>query len=638
MRGVTSCGALAVGAAHQMADESEKMVGDEQMADEGDVVAGEENMMDEDMEEDEPMDEGEADGNNSSDFKPGVVKNVTDDGGVTKEIITPGKGWEKPEKEDQVEVHYVGTLEDGTKFDSSRDRGDPFTFHLGKGEVIKGWDEGVATMKKGEKAILTCKPEYAYGASGSPPKIPENATLKFEVELLNWKSIKDISGDGGVIKKILKEGEDWDNPKDRDEVIVKYRAKVKGSEEPFASSEEGTEFIVKEGHLCKALPIAVKKMKKGEKALVTAKPDYAFGKEGLKPGVPSDSELEIDLELVSWKKVEDVTDDGLIIRKVLKKGKSYDKPKEGATVTVRYTGRLQNGTVFEERGEGNEHSFVTDEEQVIEGLDRAIMKMDKGEKAEITIAPKYAFGDSDTAREKATVPGGSTVIYEIEITEVQNPKNTWDMSNAEKIEDAKEKKEKGNAAYKAGRLERAVKKYEAAVRVIEYDKDFGDMKQASKDLKKSAWLNLAAAHLKLQNYKYVIDNCTKALEVDPVNVKALYRRAQAYMGTSDFIEAEMDIKKAREAEPNDKDLAILYSKMRKQMKAASKKEAQIYSTMFSKLAKLKEPDENKATAANGHADVKTSETEDAGKPGPSPSSGSKADAEPAEAEAEPMES
>ena len=72
----------------------------------------------------------------------------------------------------KVYVHYVGTLTDGDKFDSSRDRGDRFSFNLGKSEVIKGWDQGVATMKLGEKAMFTIKPDYGYGSAGSPPKIP----------------------------------------------------------------------------------------------------------------------------------------------------------------------------------------------------------------------------------------------------------------------------------------------------------------------------------------------------------------------------------------------------------------------------------------------------------------------------------
>ncbi|MDD2840197.1 MAG: FKBP-type peptidyl-prolyl cis-trans isomerase [Rickettsiales bacterium] len=74
---------------------------------------------------------------------------------------------------------YRGTLQDGTEFDSNQDRDSPFKFNLGEGRVIKGWDEGFATMKIGEKATLICSPDYAYGKRGSPPRIPPNSTLNF---------------------------------------------------------------------------------------------------------------------------------------------------------------------------------------------------------------------------------------------------------------------------------------------------------------------------------------------------------------------------------------------------------------------------------------------------------------------------
>lgn len=89
-----------------------------------------------------------------------------------------------PKKGQVVVVHYTGTLENGQKFDSSRDRGQPFKFRMGHQEVIKGWDEGVAKMSIGERAILTCSPDYGYGAIGYPGVIPPNAKLIFDVELL----------------------------------------------------------------------------------------------------------------------------------------------------------------------------------------------------------------------------------------------------------------------------------------------------------------------------------------------------------------------------------------------------------------------------------------------------------------------
>ncbi|XP_055350358.1 peptidyl-prolyl cis-trans isomerase Fkbp12-like [Paramacrobiotus metropolitanus] len=107
--------------------------------------------------------------------------------GVTVETIKPGDEATFPKKGQTVSVHYTGTLQDGTKFDSSRDRGKPFSFKLGAGEVIKGWDEGVAQMSIGQRAKLTCSPDYAYGKKGHPGVIPPNSTLIFDVELLSMK-------------------------------------------------------------------------------------------------------------------------------------------------------------------------------------------------------------------------------------------------------------------------------------------------------------------------------------------------------------------------------------------------------------------------------------------------------------------
>ncbi|EIM24078.1 peptidyl-prolyl cis-trans isomerase [Wallemia mellicola CBS 633.66] len=106
---------------------------------------------------------------------------------ATLETIRPGDGVNKPQPGNTITMHYHGTLEDGSVFDSSYRRGQPFSSPIGVGRLIKAWDQCVPQMTKGEKAIITATHDVAYGETGFPPVIPARATLKFEVELIDFK-------------------------------------------------------------------------------------------------------------------------------------------------------------------------------------------------------------------------------------------------------------------------------------------------------------------------------------------------------------------------------------------------------------------------------------------------------------------
>ncbi|XP_043943119.1 peptidyl-prolyl cis-trans isomerase FKBP4 [Protopterus annectens] len=196
------------------------------------------------------------------------------DGGVLKVIKKEGSGTETPMTGDKVFVHYTGELLDGTVFDSSRDRNDKFSFELGKGQVIQAWDIAVATMKIGEVCQITCKPEYAYGASGSPPKIPPNATLIFEIELFDFKG-EDLTDDenGGIIRRIRKKGESYAKPNEGSLVEIHLEGKCNGKvfDDRDVTFELGDceSFDIPHG-----IETVVKQMERGEESLVLLKSKY----------------------------------------------------------------------------------------------------------------------------------------------------------------------------------------------------------------------------------------------------------------------------------------------------------------------------------------------------------------------------
>ncbi|XP_022192065.2 FK506-binding protein 59-like isoform X2 [Nilaparvata lugens] len=226
------------------------------------------------------------------------------DGGVLKEIIKEGVGEYTPQSGCNVKVHYVGSLTDGTRFDSSRKRDEPFSFVLGKGSVIKAWDIGVATMKKGEMCVLTCKSEYAYGKSGSPPTIPPDATLIFEIEMLDWE-VEDLSSkkDGGILRTIITPGQGFSSPNQGADVKIHITCECNGK----VVDDRTVNFALGEGvisNIPSGVERALEKFKLKEKSKLELSPKYAWGSVGLPAlSIPPDSKLTCVVELQSFEKV-----------------------------------------------------------------------------------------------------------------------------------------------------------------------------------------------------------------------------------------------------------------------------------------------------------------------------------------------
>ena len=234
---------------------------------------------------------------------------ITTESGLRYVDIVEGKG-ELPSVGDKVKVHYTGTLEDGTKFDSSRDRDRPFEFPLGAGRVIKGWDEGLATMKVGGQRKLIIPPDLGYG-SRPAGKIPPNSTLIFDVELLEIiKQFKDpdfdlpgkeIVLDSGlrIIEHIKGQGK---NPLPGQKVKVHYSGFLQTGMKFDSSHDRGKpiDFVLGQGQVIKGWDEGIAQLKKGGKSTLIIPPDLGYGERGAGGVIPPNSTLLFEVELVDF--------------------------------------------------------------------------------------------------------------------------------------------------------------------------------------------------------------------------------------------------------------------------------------------------------------------------------------------------
>jgi len=227
------------------------------------------------------------------------------------------------------------------------------------------------------------------------------------------------------------------------------------------------------------------------------------------------------------------------------------------------------------------------EQAPCEGFELAVASMKKGERALVTLSPAYAAGAPHPRLPE--LPAGAEVTYDLTLVDFVKGKDTWEMSPEEKVAAAAAGKEKGNAAFKGGRWERAAALWSRAQQAIEHDDAFSaDAKAAAREVARSLNLNLAAAHLKTGRYAEARKAADKVLSAEPSNLKALYRRAQAWVGTSDWVEAEQDVKGGLLLDPGNADFKALAKRLRAAEAAASKKEAALWAGSFRRMARAAE--------------------------------------------------
>jgi FK506-binding protein 4/5 len=518
--------------------------------------------IDDDMDDAEPL-------------KDDKEKDLTGDGGVLKRVIKRSQtSWEHPESGDEVCVHYVGRLKsDGTQFDSSRERGEPFEFTLDSGSVIKGWDIAVKSMAKGEVAVFEIAPSYAYGEAGAPPKIPPNATLEFEIELLSWHSVRDLFGDRGCVRKVIREGSGWEHVRDGDEAVTFYRLVRRNGEPVQDSAEHELIFAVRRDTEMRpsyqGMPVprcverAIRDMKKGEVVELTCAPQYA--QEFTTLGLGASDSAVIELRLAKWHRTTSLAD-GQVTVKVLEEGEGWERPNE-----IDSRCRI----VIDGSGGGIEEEVTLgDGSMACTGFEMALAKMKKGAEAVVTIHSKqYA----DPATPESELPKS----YHVKLCGFTNGKQSYEMSPQEKIEAARRHKEIGNKLYKEQRYDRAEPHYDFIVNAFSYDADLpADLKAEAAELMRAARLNLAAVYEKRRRSDKVIEHCNKVLERESAQTKALYRRACAYIARADYDEAASDLRRILELEPRNEPAQRKFQELKRILREQDRRDKAFFASMF----------------------------------------------------------
>jgi peptidylprolyl isomerase len=296
------------------------------------------------------------------------------------------------QKGNTVVVHYVGTLKNGKKFDSSVDRGDPLVFEIGKGQVIRGWDQGIPGMKVGGKRKLIIPSTLAYGEKGMGT-IPPNAELTFEVELLDIPEVKMIDEKVG----------DGPEAKTGSMVTVHYTGTLKDGKKFDSSVDRNQPFTLElgAGNVIKGWDRGIPGMKVGGKRKLIIPSALAYGEKGRGP-IPPNSELHFDIELLKIVDVQSI-DEREGTGAVAEKGKTID---------VVYKGSLKDGTVFDS---GN-ISLVLGAGRVIKGWDRGIPGMKVGGKRKLVIPSELAYGSQGSPPK---IPPDAELTFEVELMDVK---------------------------------------------------------------------------------------------------------------------------------------------------------------------------------------------------------------------------
>ena len=428
-------------------------------------------------------------------------------------------------------------------------------------------------------AKFTLAPEFAYGDEGSPPKIPEKATLVFEVELISWVSKDDLFGDEGVIKTQLAEGTGWRTPKVDGEVLVSIKAEAGGS---LVEEHADLEYVIgsdKLGPLAKACDKALQQMKVGEEVQLKCTKDYALGDR-----TPEGATVTIKLSQIYETKDASFESDKSVMKKQVVEGEGYETPKDGGKVTLAVDKATDGSGSALPGFAAKTLEFVVGNGEVCDALECAVAAMKKGEKAVVTVTKPALAAEAQLGL--ATLKA-EKVVLTLRLEDFEKAKDTWNMSEEEKLEFGTARKEVGAGLFKAGRFVMALQRYKKVADMFNYVDNFKEENKAKAlELKKLCNLNKAACYLKMEEFFEARGACDAVLKEDAQNVKATFRRAQAQFGMKNFLDCIQDCKKVVELDAQNRDARLLLKKAQDGQKEEDKKSKGLFATMRAAQSEL----------------------------------------------------
>lgn len=359
---------------------------------------------------------------------PADTKIQTTASGLKYSVLEVGKGG-SPGAGDKVSVHYTGWLPDGTKFDSSRDRGQPFLFTIGSG-VIEGWSEALQLMSKGSRCKFTIPPALGYGAQGAGGRIPPNATLIFDIELLDFTAMRkppDFKKPNKEAQKTTKSGLKYEVLKAGEGDLFKKHQVFKMDYVFWSTSGRLLQFSQTPDRMIMGR-IADMGMLFLQEAPLLLKLGSRFRFEVPKkigiPSVPGDTIWELELvEIKNPLAVPEFSMSAADKTKVTASGLKYEvikagqgkQPKATQTVKVHYAGWLTDGTLFDSSyGSGDSIEFSL--HRVIPGWTEGIQLMKPGGIYKFTIPGKLAYG---TAGSPPKIGPNATLVFYVELLEIK---------------------------------------------------------------------------------------------------------------------------------------------------------------------------------------------------------------------------